>query len=325
MRRREVLLGALASAATAPIAAAQDKVWRLGYLTPGSAEVGGSGSIRAATLPVLAERGFVEGRNLMLVPRGAEGEVGRLPALARQIAEEHADIVIAVGLLATGAMVAASPRTPIVMSFAGEDPVEAGYARSFARPGNKVTGIFFRAVESDAKRLALLAEAMPRARRLGFLAGPALEPARAELLARTASQLGIELTVRTARGRADYAEAFAALKAAGAEGVLVQATTVFGVDAPIFAPLAASHGMATICEWDHMARQGCVIGFGPDLLALRRRTGDYVVRILKGTDPGELPIEQPDRFTLAVNLRAAAELGLKLPPSFLARADEVIE
>ena len=107
--------------------------------------------------------------------------------------------------------------------------------------------------------------------------------------------------------------------------MLVQATTVFGGDAPIFSPLAARNGMATICEWDFMARQGCVIGFGPDLLALRRRTGDYIVRILEGADPGKLPIEQPDRFTLAVNLRAAAELGLEIPPTFLARADEVIE
>jgi putative ABC transport system substrate-binding protein len=320
---RRVLLLLLLLALALP-AAAQERVWRLGVLTPGS-ESGAPGSIRTTTLPVLAEGGFVEGRNLVVVLRGAAGEPGRLPGLAREIAAERADVVIAVGNLATGAMLAASPATPIVMSFAGDDPVEAGYARSFARPGGKVTGIFFRAFESDAKRLELLAEAMPRARHLGFLAAPTLEPALAELLARTASRLGVELTTRTAHGRADYANAFAALKATGADGVLVQATTLFGFDAPVFSPLAAAHGMATICEWDFMARQGCVIGFGPDLLALRRRTGDYVVRVLKGAEPGELPIEQPDRFTLAVNLRVAEQLGLELPPSFIARADEVIE
>ena len=128
-----------------------------------------------------------------MITRGAEGDVERLPERAREIAAEQADIVIAVGLLATGAMLAAAPATPILMSFAGDDPIEAGYARSFARPAGRVTGIFFRAVESDAKRLALLAEAMPRARRLGFLAGTTLEPSRVELLAQTAAELGIEL------------------------------------------------------------------------------------------------------------------------------------
>jgi putative ABC transport system substrate-binding protein len=304
-------------------AAAEEKVWRLGVLSTGAERA--SGSVRPTALPILAERGFVEGRNLVVILRAAEGDVARLPDLARNLATERPDVVVTVGLLATAAMAAAAPATPIVMSFAGEDPVEAGLVRSLARPGGKVTEIFFRATESDAKRLELLAEAMPHARHLGFLAGPDLSPARAELLARTASRLGVTLTTRTAQGRADYAEAFAALKAAGAEGVLVQATTLFGGDAAIFGPLAAGHGMATICEWDSMVRQGCVIGFGPDLRTLRRRTGDYVARIFNGTDPGELPIEQPDRFTLAVNQRAAAQLGLALPTTFLARADEVIE
>jgi ABC-type uncharacterized transport system substrate-binding protein len=214
MNRRAILLTAVAGIATARVASAQEKVWRLGVLTPG---IAGSGpaSVRAATLPVLAERGFVEHRNLVVITRGAEGDVGQLPSLAREIATERADVVIAVGMLATNAMQAASPATSIVMSFAG--------------------------------------------------------------------------------------------------------------DAPIFSPLAAGHGMATICEWDYMAHQRCIIGSGPDLLALRRRTGDFVARILKGGDPGEMPIERPDRFTLAVNLRAAAALGLELPPTFLARADEVIE
>jgi putative ABC transport system substrate-binding protein len=303
-------------------------MWRLGVLTPGASawgRPGAPGSIISTTLPVLAAGGFVEGRNLVLVGRAADGDPSRLPDLARELADERVDVVIAVGGAATSALLAAAPSTPIVMSFAAEDPVEMGYARSLARPGGKVTGIFFRGLETDAKRVELLAEAMPQARRFGFLASPTLEPARADLLAQTAARLGVELTTRTARGAADYADAFASLKEAGITGVLVQATTVFGGDAPIFSPIAAQHGLATICEWDYMARQGCTIGFGPDVMTLRRRTGDYVLRILKGADPGELPIELPDRFALAVNLRIAAQLGIELPPSFLARADEVIE
>jgi putative ABC transport system substrate-binding protein len=323
--RRPLLLFLLGLALPA---AAQDKTWRLGLLTPATSVTWTSevpGSIRGTTLPVLAAGGFVEGRNLQVVGRAADGDPRRLPDLARELAEERVDVVIVVGALAASAVAAAAPSTPIVLSFAGEDPVETGHARSLARPGGKTTGIFFRGLETDAKRLELLAEAMPKARRLGFLAGPTLEPARAELLALTAARLGVELTTRTARGAADYADAFAGLRADGAAGVLIQATTVFGSDAAIFAPIATGQGMPTICEWDYMARQGCVIGFGPDLVTLRRRTGDYVVRILRGADPGELPIEQPDRFTLAVNLRVAGQLGLALGPSFLARADEVIE
>jgi putative tryptophan/tyrosine transport system substrate-binding protein len=307
---------------------AQEKVWRLGVLTPASLAYLGSnvpGSINATTLPVLAEAGFVEGKNLKVVRRAAEDDPGRLPDLARELAEEHVDVVIAIGGLAAKAVMIAAPSTPTVLSFTGADPVEAGLARSFARPGGKVTGIFFRGAESDAKRLELLAEAMPSARHLGLLAGPTLEPARTELLARTAARLGVALTTRMAAVGADYADAFAALKAVGAAAVLIPGNPTFSRDAPIFAPIAARHGLPTICEWDYMARQGCVFGFGPDLVTLRRRTGDYVVRILKGADPAELPIEQPDRFTLAVNLGVAAKLGLALSPSFLARADEVIE
>ncbi len=126
-------------------------------------------------------------------------------------------------------------------------------------------------------------------------------------------------------GPADYLAAFDAFKAAGAQGVLVMATTFFGREAPRLSELAMQHKMVTICEWDYMARQGCVIGYGADLVALRRLTADYVARIFNGARPGELPIQQPTRFLLALNVRAARELNLQLPTGLLVRADEVIE
>jgi putative ABC transport system substrate-binding protein len=241
------------------------------------------------------------------------------------LAQQQVDVIIAVGNLAARAALRAAPGTPIVLSFAAEDPVEGGLARSFARPGGTVTGIFFRAVENDAKRLELLAEALPAAGVLGFLAAPSLEPARADLLAQTAAKLGRSLNTRIARGLGDYAAAFEAFHAAGAAGVLVMGTTVFSRDAPLFSRYAADRGLATICEWDYMAREGCMLGFGPDVVALRRLTGEYVVRIFKGANPADLPIQQPDRFTLAVNTRAAAQLNIQLPLALLARADELIE
>ena len=304
---------------------AQGKTWRLGFLTPGAAEAGTPGSVRNTTLQVLADRGFSEGRNLVYLPAAAEGNLSRLPELAKMLVEQRVDVIIAVGTLATRAARAASAGTPIVLSFSSEDPVKIGLADSLARPGGSVTGIFFRAIETDAKRLEILSEALPAARVFGFLAVPSLEPERSELLARTAAKLGVSLLTRVVQSPADYAAAFEAFHAEGAAGVLVMATTVLSRDASIFSRLATERGMATICEWDYMARAGCMLGFGPDLAGLRRLTGDYVARIFNGANPAEIPIQQPDRFTLTVNLRVVAQLKLQLPTVLLGRVDEVFE
>ena len=333
MRQRKfIALGAsgvvpiLISIAVAMLPAnAQEKTWRLGFLTPGAAESGTPGSVRKTTLQVLADRGFSEGRNLVYLPAAAEGNLSRLPELAKMLAEQRADVIIAVSTLAARTAITASAGTPIVLSFANEDPVNVGLAASLAHPGGSVTGIFFRAVETDAKRLELLSEALPTARVLGFLAAPTLEPERSELLAGTASKLGVSLITRMVRGPAEYAAAFEAFHAEGAAGVLVMGTTIFSADAPLFSRLATARGIATMCEWDYMARAGCMLGFGPDLVGLRRLTGDYVAQIFNGANPAELPIQLPDRFTLAANLRVVAQLKLQLPTAFLARVDEVIE
>ncbi len=304
---------------------AQQKTWRLGFLTPGAAETRTPGGVRETTMRVLADRGFTEGRNLIFLPAAADGHPSRMPQLAKMLAEQRVDVTIAVGTLAARAAMTASAGTPIVLSFAGEDPVEAGLAASLAHPGGSVTGIFFRAIETDAKRLELLSEALPTGRTFGFLAAPTLEAERSEILARTAAKLGISLTTQMVQSPADYARAFDAFRAEGAAGVLIMGTTIFSGDAALFSRLATERGMATICEWDFMARAGCTLAFGADLVGLRRLTGDYVARIFNGASPAELPIQQPDRFTLTVNLRVAAQLKLQLPTVLFARVDEVIE
>jgi putative ABC transport system substrate-binding protein len=276
-------------------------------------------------MEALAEQGFVEGRNLQLISLVAEGDIGRLPQLAERLAQQRADVVVAVGPLAARAALRASPSTPVVLSFTGEDPVKAGLAASLARPGGLVTGIYFQGIETDAKRLELLGEALPGARVLGFLASPTLEQERTELLAQTAAKLGVSLTTRVAHRPSDYPAAFEAFEAEGAKGVLIMGTPFFARDALKLSELATQHGMATICEWDYMARQGCVMGYGADLVALRRLTADYVARIFKGAHAADLPIQQPSRFVLAVNVRAATQLKLQLPTALLLRADEVIE
>ncbi len=329
MERRKfitLLGGAVSLPFVCPLVArAQGKTWRLGFLTPGVAETSSPGNVRQTTLKVLADRGFIEGRNLVYLPAGADGNLTRLPELAKGLAEQRVDLIIVVGTLAARAATTASPRTPVVLSFAGDDPVKGGLAASLARPGGLVTGIFFRGIETDAKRLEILREALPGANVFAFLAAPTLEPERSELLAETAAKLGISLVTRVARSPADYVAAFDAFHAEGARGVLVMAATIFAAEAPILSRLATERGIATICEWSHMAQAGCMLGFGPDLVGLRRLTGDYVAKIFNGANPAELPIQLPDRFNLTMNLRVVTQLKLQLPTVFLGRVDEVIE
>lgn len=318
---RVILVAALVLSFAAPVAA-DERSWRIGFLTAGGSYLG---SVRSATMRALAENGYHEGRNLELVARWANGEPDRLPVLARELAAAKVDVIIAVSNAAIGAAALAAPDTPIVMSFAGRDPLADGFVKSYARPGGRITGIFMLAPEITEKRLQILQEALPAARRFGFLAAATTAPEQIEEMRKGSAALGLSLTVAVARGPADFAAAFARLRADGAEGVVVASHPFFSAESARLAAAALEHRLVTSCEWGFMARDGCTFGYGADLSRLRYRTGEYVARILRGADPAELPLEQPDRFEFVVNLRTAAALGLELPPGFLLRADEVIE
>jgi putative ABC transport system substrate-binding protein len=318
---RRVLLAAIFVSLAAP-AAADERVWRIGFLTSGGSFMG---SVRSATLRALAANGFHEGKNIELVARWANGDPERLPALARELAGAKVDVIIAVSNAAIGAAKAAAPETPIVMSFAGRDPLEDGFVRSYARPGGQITGIVMLAPELTEKRIQILREALPAARRVGFLAAETTAPAQIEDTRRAAAALGLSLTVASARGPAEFSSAFAKLRADGADGVVVASHPFFAAEGARLAAAAIEHRFVTSCEWGFMARDGCTFGYGADLAKLRYRTGEYVARILRGADPAELPLEQPERFELVVNLRTAAALGVEVPSSLLIRADEVIE
>jgi putative ABC transport system substrate-binding protein len=248
-----------------------------------------------------------------LVDRYSEGNPARLPGLAREIAAANVDVVVAITDGSVKAMLAVNKTTPIVM-VVGSDPVALGFLASLARPGGKVTGIAFQTSEGDAKRLQFLREAMPAARRFGYLWPLGAIPVRVvDLMTDAARRLNVEVTMRSV----------AALE--GAAGVLVASTQALSFEAQHFGPVAQSLGLPTICEWDYMARTGCVLAYGHDLEYGRRRVGEYVARILRGTSPEDLPVEQADTWKLTVNQGAAARVGLAIPPSILARADEVIE
>jgi putative ABC transport system substrate-binding protein len=280
--------------------------------------------MHANTLPKLVREGFVEGRNLVLEIRIGTAE--ELPELAKELLATKPDVVLANGPVAIRAVRAATTTVPIVGAAIGEDPIAAGFAASLARPGGNVTGVVMLAPELDAKRLDLFHQAVPTARRVAVL-GPSAMQAKEGLVAvrSVAEALGLDVFVVYAEAAADYQAAFAAMRSEGAQGLAILSAPDFFTNASTLAALALEAGLPTVCEWKKMAEQGCLLGYGPDLAEENGRTANYVAHIFRGAAPGELPIEQSTHFEFAINLKTAKALGLTIPPTILARADDVIE
>jgi putative tryptophan/tyrosine transport system substrate-binding protein len=280
--------------------------------------------MRQFTLPELAKAGFVEGRNLALVVRSADGAMARLPALAREIADARVDLAIVVSSAGVEAARQAMPNLPLVMSY-GDEPVARGFAASLGRPGGSVTGISMQARESNLKRLEVMRQLLPAARRIGVLAPPHFPNAQRGELRQVAQRLGVELVFAGAAQRSDYDTAFASLRSGRAEGLITVSHPGYVGDATELSRRAIAQQLPLLCEWREMAVAGCLFAFGPTHRELRTRTAHFVVRILRGEAPGAIAIEQPARFELVINLLTAKALGLTIPPALLSRADEVIE
>jgi putative ABC transport system substrate-binding protein len=203
--------------------------------------------------------------------------------------------------------------------------VQSGFVQSLGRPGGNITGVAMIADDIAGKRLALLKEMLPRATRMALLAqvNHSSSATQARAARATAKTLGIELEIAEVRGSRDYDKALGAVRQQ-APGLFVLANPTFFDDRQRLATLAVRHGLATLCEWREMAEAGCVMSYGPDISDLYRRVGTYLDRILKGAKPADLPVEQPTKFELVINLKTAKALGLTIPPSLLQRADEVI-
>jgi len=301
--------------------AAEPPAHRLGLLAPTAPALH---VLRQMTLEALERLGLVEGRNLAVAARWAPA--GELAEAARELLATRPAVVVAESNAAIRALRAVSDTTPIVMSFADEDPVAAGLAASLMRPGGNVTGVVTLAPELDAKRLELLREVVPQARRIAALVvSRGLEAQQVTAMRAVAARSGFKLVVVEAPGPESYDAAFAAMRGAGVQALAIAAAPELFFEVRRFAEMAGVHGLPTVCESAIMARDGCLIGYGPDFVALRRRAADYAARILRGARPGDLAIEQPSTFELAVNLATARALGIAVPPSILARADEVIE
>ncbi len=329
MMRRRHCIALAAGGVLVPLqrvaAQSAERVYRVGVLRPAARPLVDSETTRY--LPTaLRELGYVEGRNLILELRYADGDVGRLPALARELVLAKVDVIVAVSLQAVRACKDATTTLPIVM-LAGGDPVAQGLVPSLARPGGNVTGVVFAPDGTLAgKQLELLKSAVPRATRFAFLAPfayPGIRPQIQET--RTAATvLGIELVVVEVQG-GDYAQAFAAIVAQRAHALFVGATPGFLNDRKQIIELAAKHRLPAIYEWREQVVDGGLMSYSTSLYGMNQRVASYVDRILKGAKPGDLPIERPTRFELVINLKTAKALGLSLPQTLLLRADELIE
>lgn len=315
--------GSLLLAAVASRAQPAPRVYRLGWLR----SITSSASDPVLTLlpRALAQLGWIEGQNLKLDVRHAEGQMERLPALARELVALRCDAIVAGGTGATRAAREATTAIPIVM-VGNFDPVALGFVASLARPGGNVTGVLAAAEGSLAgKKLELLRQVVPGARRIAFLASddPNIRSQGMETQ-RAANALGIDLLVVAARGN-DYASAFATMVAERCSALLVAAAPFSLRDRKPIIELAAKHKLPTIWEWPEQAQDGGLMSYGANLAVFWQRIALYVDRVLRGVLPADLPVEQPTRVELVINLRVAKALGVTIPQSLLLRADEVIQ
>jgi putative tryptophan/tyrosine transport system substrate-binding protein len=326
MKRREFVVGLLALLvpllqAVKSHAQTPGKVYRVAVISPIEHN---ADWFRKTSLPELAKAGFVEGRNLVVTTH--IGPASRITELVSELLAGKPDVAMAGSEIAILAIKATAPALPMVMAFSGQDPVALGLAESLGRPGGSVTGTLIMGAELDGKRASLLHETAPAIRRLAILtARPPRQDAKVAEAKRVVQSLGVEVLTFPVDTPADYPAAFAAMRDARAEALLIISGPEFFRDAVQLSRLAIQHKLPTMCEWASMARDGCLIGYGPKFSALWLRATDHVIRIVRGTPPGNIPIEQPTVFELIVNLKTAAAIGVTVPTSILLRADEVIE
>ena len=325
MRRRELLLLAGAMAAARPLRAQQKAMPVIGFL--GNTSLDPNSPFMAAFRQGLSETGYVEGQNVAIQYRWAEDRYDRLPALAADLVAHKVDVIVTSGGV-TSALAAknATSTIPIVFEI-GVDPVERGLVASFARPGGNLTGVTILTAELNPKRFELLSELVPQAAVIALLVNP--NNASAERVIRDVQEAarakGVQLDILKAGAEDEFETAFASLVQLQAGALLIGNDPFFFSRRDQLVALAARHAVPAMYEWREFAAAGGLISYGTRLAGKNRRAGAYVGRILAGARPADLPVQQPTNFELVINLKTAKALGLTVPQSILARADEVIE
>jgi putative ABC transport system substrate-binding protein len=327
MITRRTFTGALASSVlVAPLAAeaqSTGKRPRVGYLI--ATRPSDFPRIHEAFREGLGDFGYVDGQNIAIVVRAADGNVDRFPALVAELVQQNVDVIFTGSTPATQAAKAGAPSTPIVFAGVG-DPVGSKFVRSLARPGGNITGLALLTPELTTKRLELLKEAAPEVSRVAVLWNVSYEKHAEELqdLEATSRVLGVRLQPVAVQRPEELEPAFGRMTRERAGGLVVLGSTLHQRHLRQIAELAVKHRLAAICEFTEFVDLGGLIVYGPSYPDMVRRAAGYVAMILRGTKPGDLPVVQPTRFELGVNLKTAKALGLTIPQSLVLRADQVI-
>jgi ABC-type uncharacterized transport system substrate-binding protein len=328
MDRRRFLLTSLAGALAAPLAAGAQqagKVYRVGFLSNGWSTA--SSQVVAAFRQGLRELAWVEGQNIVIEYRWAEGKSDRLPDLTAELVRLRVDVLVASGAAATRAAKEATTTIPIV-SVGVQDPVALGAVQSLARPRGNITGLTLTGgLAIVGKQLELLKETVPGVSRVAVLWNPANPMLRQQLRETeiAARSLSVQLQPVEARSPDEFDRAFSMIIRGRVEALLVTTDPMFAAQGTRLATLAARNRLPAMYGLRRHVEAGGLIAYGANELDVWRRAASYVDRILKGAKPADLPMEQPTRFELVINLKTAKALGLTIPPSLLARADQVIE
>ena len=318
---RRTFLSTLAILVTPLAGEAQQagKAWRIGILSPYALDNPWSKELAQA----FRDAGYVDGRNGRIEWRSPEGQTGRFPALAGALVKLQVDAILAVGDLAIRAARQATATIPIVAS--SDDLVGEGHVVSLARPGGNVTGYSILATELNAKRLEVLKAVVPTASRIAAFWDPATGEFHLRTLHAVARTLGVELNVESVRHADDLSHAFRAARAWHAEAVNVLASPLIWSLRQLIVDQAARTRLPAIYQWGEAVRDGGLLSYGPIRAEVFRALVVKIDRILKGAKPSDLPVEQPVNFELVINLKTAKALGLTIPQSILARADQVIQ
>jgi len=300
------------------------RIHRIGILSPSS---GPFFSARdEAFRQRLRQLGYVEGKNIVIEYRYAEGKGERLPDLAAELVQLKVDVIVTTSAGATLAAKKASGTIPIVIA-AAADPVGSGLVSSLARPGGNITGLSLMAPDLDGKRLELLKEAVPKVARVAFLREPGGTRGNLPLteMEAAAKALGLKLLSLEVRSLDDFESAFARAKRESAQALITTSGPLINTQQRRVLDLAAKNRLPAIYHYSEFVEAGGLMSYAPDNTDGWRRAADYVDKILKGAKPADLPIEQPKKFELIINLKAAKQIDLTIPPSLLARADRVIK
>src|ERR1700748_882274 len=328
MRRREfiTLIGGVSVAWSLPGHAQRPAMPVIGFL---GSETANSWAVRLeAFRQGLGEAGYVEGNNVAIEYRWAEGRNDRLPALAADLVQQRVSVLVVLGGTASAlAAKAATTTVPVVFRIAS-DPVEGGLVTSLNRPGGNVTGVTTMGVDLGSKQLELLHELVPAATVMALLINPnksAIALVQSREVPAAALKLGLQLHVLGASKERDFDPVFATLTKLGVGGLVIGADTFLNARSQQLAELAVRHSIPTVSPYREFTRAAGLMSYGANIAAASRQAGVYLGRVLKGEETADLPIEQPTVFELAINMKSAKVLGLTVPPTLLSRADEVIE